>query len=630
MPIDKMKLITVLGPLQRLDAVSRICVNAGSFHPEPVSSGAADITDFVPFSEPNPYSEALKRLDEYASRLGLQPSFGEYRPGFNFKALLEELERRTEQFKTISAQKDEYQKAVAEDEQIQKQLITLLNVNVKLEQLFNLEFVKFRFGHIPRQSYEHLKRYMETHDDAFIYLPSEIREDFVWGMYLTPRANEEYVDSIFHSMQFERVRISERASGTPRQAYEAMFSEQTDLREKLAAAQRELDTLRAESERFINDAYACLKTEHDIFELRRYAVHSNVNFLLSGWVPANEAPSFVRHFDSLGDISSILENPEETGLKPPTRLKNARLFRPFEQLVCMYGTPSYYELDPTPFVAISYTLLYGLMFGDLGQGAVLSILGLVLWKLRGSNLGRIITLLGISSMLFGVFYGSVFGREDIIHGFNPLEQIGVTLAASVGLGALLITIAMALNIVNAARTKNIERALFSSNGLAGFIFYWGVLISVIFLFGFNINLFSWWYILPLIALPLVLIFLKSPIARLAKGKRLEGFKFGEYAMENGFELFEVLLSFFANTLSFIRIGAFALNHAGFMLAVLAIGNIVGGTGSVLVFIVGNAIVICLEGFIVAMQVMRLQFYELFSRYFTGDGRRFEPVTVTRR
>ncbi|WDU84558.1 V-type ATPase 116kDa subunit family protein [Caloramator sp. Dgby_cultured_2] len=124
-------------------------------------------------------------------------------------------------------------------------------------------------------------------------------------------------------------------------------------------------------------------------------------FYLSGWVPAVFKRRVKRSLEDLEEKLIIIYKPIKEireGLAPPTYLKNGYLLRPFESIVKLYGIPSYNELDPTSFVGISYMLLFGAMFGDVGQGLVLFLIGEFLnRRKRRPNLGGVLARLGISS-----------------------------------------------------------------------------------------------------------------------------------------------------------------------------------------------------------------------------------------
>jgi V/A-type H+-transporting ATPase subunit I len=187
---------------------------------------------------------------------------------------------------------------------------------------------------------------------------------------------------------------------------------------------------------------------------------------------------------------------------------------------------------------------------------------------------------------------------------------------------------MAVNISNGIRQRNIEKAFFSSSGVAGLIFYISLLSGVASLFLLQKNLFSPLYLIFLIFLPLIVMFLKEPLADFFSKKRiLQGQSKGEFFIQSFFELFEVLLSYVTNTISFVRIGAFALNHAGLMMFVFILARMSGRGDNPIVVVIGNLFVIFLEGLIVGIQVLRLQFYEFFSHFYSGEGHPFEPIKI---
>jgi len=207
------------------------------------------------------------------------------------------------------------------------------------------------------------------------------------------------------------------------------------------------------------------------------------------------------------------------------------------------------------------------------------------------------------------------------------------LIAAVGFGAVLVSFAMAFNIMNGLRQKDIKKSLFSSNGLAGFIFYWAVIFAVLPALGFGHSPLTFPYVTAFVALPLTLIFLREPLGDFISGKRnakAHGAGIGAYIVENLFELMEVLLSYVTNTISFLRIGAFALSHAGMMLVVYQLAQRPGRSDSLAVVVIGNILVICVEGLLVGIQALRLEFYEIFGRFYSGGGERYNPSAISYR
>jgi V/A-type H+-transporting ATPase subunit I len=272
------------------------------------------------------------------------------------------------------------------------------------------------------------------------------------------------------------------------------------------------------------------------------------------------------------------------------------------------------------------------MFGDCRQGAIL-LLGGYSWAFKKKiPLGKVIATVGVFSIIFGFFYGSVFGYEDIFtFGFKTMhssENINITLIASILIGIFCTCMVIVINIINGIRQKNLEKTVFDFNGIVGLIFYVSIIAGVLLLLGSGTSVFTPLYIIIFVVLPLLIMFFKHPLAKLAARKKDWLPKnMGEYILENFFELFEVILSFATNTISYIRIGAFALNHVGMMMVVFILAKGSAGSDNLFVIIIGNAIVIALEGLIVGVQVLRLHYYEFFSRFYSGSGREFNPITL---
>lgn len=289
----------------------------------------------------------------------------------------------------------------------------------------------------------------------------------------------------------------------------------------------------------------------------------------------------------------------------------------------MYGLPNYTEIDPTGFVAITAFLLFGFMFGDVGQGLVIFLIGLILAK-KKIAIGSVFEAGGIASMIFGVLYGSVFGKEDIIPTIfiSPMENIQTMLIYGIGIGVILIIISMTLNIRNGIKNKDKKKIFFDTNGIAGLVFYVTILVAGIYFLLKGKMIASMGVLSIFVIVPLIAIMFKDALAKVIfKEKPKEK----SSLVEKIFEVIEILLSFASNTISFVRIAAFAINHVGLCMAIYILSEMMSGTGSLVVAIIGNIIVIVLEGLIVGIQVLRLEYYELFSRFYTGDGKEYKPL-----
>ncbi len=641
MSIEKMSLVTIRGERGQLDEVLLRCLDSGVFHPESAGSLSEYSSALSVMKEENPYAALGKKLSAIAldadidlgntSFEGLDLQNKEI-PGYidkldgKLKKLLSK-KRGSEQLI------DSHQKAL----QRLRHLTGLEDVN--FDRLFSCKYIKLRFGRLPVESYQKLRSYS---DRPFILLSSENDGGYVWSLYFCAIADVQEIDGLFHSLYFERVRVPDYAHGTPQEAIDFIEKDLQREQKVLEGIREEISSIAAGEKERVQKLYAKLCLLGKAFELRDKAASVKGDFVVLGYVPSKEAAAFEKSFAGLDKVAVTLKDPgEEPRLTVPVRLRNLAFVKPFEMFVDMYGLPSYQDLDPTPYVAFSYILLFGIMFGDLGQGLMVSLLGLFLYKKKGMAIGGIMSRIGLSSMVFGFLYGSVFGFEELLipvhqalFGRTHLIQVmegsytNFLLLAAVGVGAVIIIISIGFNILLGLRRKDWERVFFSNNGLAGLVFYLAVLFAVVATMALGINVLTPLYIVPFFVVPLLLMFAKEPLGKICRGeKELFPEGVGGFVVENFFEMFEVLLSFVTNTMSFLRVGAFVLVHAGMMVVVFTLSNMVGGAGSVIVIIVGNIFVAAMEGLIVGIQVLRLEFYEVFSRFFDGEGRPFLPAEV---
>lgn len=539
----------------------------------------------------------------------------------SFEQIKEEISKYIDDVDNLKNTIDEKQKEIKD---IQKQLMPishLKNISINLQDLYNLKYMNFRYGKIPIDNYEEIKN--EIVKMNLTIIEAEREENFLWLIYFMPNNITDKVDSFFKVMKFERVWLPGEITGTPIEFINKVnkFIEQNN--NSIERIQKQLEEYRESIGKNLLNNYYQLKLLEKINKIKKYMAHDNKGaFYFVGWIPEQNLKALIPKLEK-DEIEYTIKNHDEVATIPPTKLKNPKIVKPFESIVKMYGVPNYSELDPSIFVAITAFLMFGFMFGDVGQGFVILVIGLILMKMKKS-LGSIFLAGGISAILFGIVYGSVFGKEDIIKGIipSPMDNITNMLIAGIAVGAVLIIIAMIFNIKNGIKNKDKARALFDKNGLAGLAFYVIILVLIV---GFLLKgklVISLGLSITLIAIPLLLILFKERIGSYLNQNKS---KVKSSIVEKIFELIEMLLNIASNTISFVRLAAFAINHVGLCMAIYILSDMVGGAGSVIVGIIGNIIVIALEGLIVAIQVLRLEYYELFSRFYTGDGKEYIPI-----
>jgi len=462
-----------------------------------------------------------------------------------------------------------------EDSSIDPKMIANGLDKIDFDKIGSLTFLTFKFGVITNNAYEKLRLYDES---LFRVYDLGEKNIYHWVAFVTTKDLYKEVRKIFDSLDFREINL-----------------EQTKFKELMSRYQK------ASSDEERNEIFA----------------------------------------EQISDSDLTIQVQETKVIKAPTLLKNNKFSKPFEMFVDMYGTPNYYGVDPTLLVSITYTILYGMMFGDFGHGLCLVVLGFYgSYKNNKSNLFKIIKRIGFSSMFFGFLYGSFFGIEDF---FNPIhrslfnvpdklfevmasESTMIILGSALAIGALLIVISMIINMFIKVKNRELGELLFSQNGVTGLVFYLFLLFALVGVMTATYNAINPITEIIFIIVPLLIFLLEQPLSSLIEG---QGFKpqgsWGDFAIEAPIELFEVCLNFLANTMSYLRVGGFVLSHAGMMLVVMTLVEMTGNAGFI-VFVLGNIFVMALEGLIVGIQVLRLELYEMFSRYFYGGGHKFEKMT----
>ena len=497
----------------------------------------------------------------------------------------------------------------------------LVSVDSKFENLYNLKYMKFRYGTVPTKNLEEINRKIDNTDAIYFELKRE--EEYTWILYLTTEEFLGKVDSFFNVQDFERIWLPKEASGTPEEFINQIEKNIKENLTKIDKEKEELQNLRIDAKEILIGAYKQLLLYENVNILKKYIVHDqNGTFYIVLWVSKDNVENIKSILSNYKNVDyDILDDDED--IQAPTKLKNIKIFRPFETLIKMYGVPNSKEIDPTGLVAITAFIMFGFMFGDVGHGLVIFILGLILAK-RKASLGPVLAIGGISSIIFGVLYGSVFGKEDIIKPIliSPMDNIQTMLISGIAVGSIFILIAMIFNIINGIKNKDLQKCLFDKNGISGFLLYGLILadVAVYFLKGqmlIPIN------VIVIVSIILILLILFGDTISSKLEKKKEQAK--TPMVEKIFEIIEMTLSFASNTISFLRLAAFAINHVGLCMAVYLLADMSSGVGNIAIAIIGNIVVIALEGLIVGIQVLRLEYYELFSRFYEGNGREFKSI-----
>lgn len=652
MSIEKMSYMTIAGVEHDLHEVIETCYDSDSFNL--VTEKSAQIFKNPARNENNPYGSLISEINRIANGLGIK--IEKKKPKLNEDQKIREyLDTLGKKFDEITLRKTSFKDAIEQHENIHKHIKHLAGLEVDFKDIFDCKMIAIRFGRIPTDSLPKLEYY---DNKSFVYINFDSDEFWSWGVFFTSKAKKQVADRIFDSLYFERTIIPDYLKGNASDSIKLLEKMLSEEREKLEKAEDELSNLVKNNSKKLSECYAFVRKLAIIHEIKKTAVFIGKTFYISGYVPTRREKAFIELFDKFPETAATVqdkdsENEIETQ-EPPVLLRNNKVLKPFESFVKMYGLPSYGGIDPTGYFAISYIILYGIMFGDLGQGLVIAFLGFLLKNKFG--LAPIMMRIGFSSAFFGIIYGSVFGIETIITPFfhhekvyeflgysSPPENIfqiaNILLIFALFIGAFLILVTMIINIGVSIKRKSWGQAFFSANGVAGFVFYLSVIAFAGLQFGMGIKIATPLFIVACIVLPLVIIFLREPLTKLISHKTApvnfleedeEKQSAGGFIGMGFIEMFEMALTYLSNTMSFLRVGGFILSHAGMMLVVAQFGGMNSpdpkvGVGTIIAYVIGNAVVIFIEGFLVGIQVLRLEFYEIFSRFYITGGREFIPL-----
>lgn len=534
MAIEKMALVRIEGALKRVNKTLMKCCESKCFHIISSSRGGEKEGErrLRSLKSKNPYAPLVDRARALADGLGIEIREVDYddvniNVSVDFDNFYDEVE---EEYNKLLSRKQSIEADLKDHSIALMQVERLTGFDIDFAELFACKYVKCRFGRLPLNSIPKLAYYNERN---FIYYHFTDENGYAQILYVTPVSDSAEVDDIFSSLFFERTRVPDYFQGNADTAKSDMLKMVREENAQLVAVEEEMELLRQEIEdSFLKVTSKLIAIDQSYF-LRQNVSAGNNKFFMTGYVPKRKLKEFIASVESVPDVHAE-EKPldSEPNSSPPVLLRNNWLFRPFEMFVKMYGLPNYKCFDPTPYVAVTFMLIFGIMFGDVGQGLLITVLGIILDKWRKVKLAPIMQRIGITSAIFGVLYGSVFGNEEIIEPFFKIPSIyqalgytdapadifqvsTILLIAAIGIGVIMVLISMAMNIATNIRSPHwLEQAVINPNGFTGMIFYAAVMAGAALQLGLGIEVFTTPYVLCLIVLPLALMFFKELIITL--------------------------------------------------------------------------------------------------------------------
>ncbi len=594
----------------------------------------------------NIVSHANRLIKELGIKAPVPPLEHAPRPEKDIFLLEDELSAISAKLHPLLEEERRLKKQIEEKDSLLKRLQLLAPAQIDFTRLSRLMFTSCRFGVIPPENFERLEESLSDIHHALIKIQTS-KDRLVLGAFCL-KEDLPVMERALRSAFFNEIALPSDLKGTTDEIIKQLEKERVPLTQRL----QELGKEKEQAQKRYGQSLLLIREKAHLAKLLIEAASKfgkiDHTYLLTGWIPVDLYKSLKEKILKATDNKAIVDavDPEDlrevrSGIvKIPILFNNPLLIRPFERLTTLYGIPSYQEVEPTVFLAISFVILFGMMFGDVGHGLVLFLAGFYIFKrlYKYLDYGIILMECGVSSMIFGLLYGSVFGIEDLIPALwlHPMKDIDKFMLVSASIGIAMISLGFILNLINILKAKEYHKLL-SASGLAGALLYW-------LLAGLGVRYFTSGPPGPMeqtiagviAALLLFIMIVERPLRVIIKKKRQKrkslesGSSIPVLVLESVIEVLDQVLRFVANTVSFVRVAAFALTHAALFLGVFSIADMLShgnktGLAYILTLVIGNIVIILLEAMVVSIQTIRLEYYEFFSKFFRGGGTLFKPV-----
>ena len=538
-----------------------------------------------------------------------------------------------------------------------RQLEPIVDVDVEVEALRKPAYMHSILGVVPAANISRLRTSLLRVPHVFFILREDAQKPVVW--ILGSKRSSDVLERAAKSAYLDSLSLPDEFGGTPDQITEMLRKEIESLKQKISSLEADLVKLGEAHKTELKDLLWQVHISRVMADAIVRFGQLRHTYVVVGWVPTADLEDLTARLkDASREILIETTSTSRSGhhANIPVALTNNKWLKPIQDLVTTYGRPSYGELDPTLLVALTFPLLYGAMFGDLGQGLVLMLVGILAHKkifMKGlQSLGLLLVYCGASAAVFGYLYGSIFGFEghlieEYLHfhfeplWFSPLDNILGILSIAIDAGIILLLFSFLLGLFNQFRSRDWAHLLFGHTGLVALIFY----ISFLALLGGFLGDTA---IAPKVAVAISKLPLPFPLLagifgigvmfseffrNMVEGHTLiEGKGVGGFAMflvQSFMDIFETVISMLSNTLSFVRVGAFAVAHGGLSLAFFALAGEEPTIKFWIVLVIGNIFIVGFEGLIVYIQTMRLHYYEILGKFFHGGGMQFEPLQLSR-
>ncbi|MBN1411288.1 MAG: ATPase V [Spirochaetales bacterium] len=673
---QKMKQLIAVIRNTDADDVTKVLLNAGVLHFSHISDFEKNVKldTLTPQYSQTEIADTRRQIENYLAAIKVIPHMRQDANADTLKPLditeitrfLDSLSRSIQEIR--NKQKD-IQQDILKLEDIRRQLDLFGDIRAGLYTKSSYSFLTFQTGRIITTRIAEFGREIAKLPSVQLNFSEDSTSTNI--LLITMKRDDRRVNEILSNFGWVDIQLTANTD----ELKENVFAGLEQKINKLHKAQEELkdesDALIFQKKEELETMWLHLRMNELYYRIQSFYSRTSRTMVFTGWVPADCQKVLEKSIIKATGGVCYLEwhttgEVERQGVKAreiPVQLKNPNFLSPFQMLVTNYSIPEYGTIDPTPFVAVTYFIMFGLMFGDVCQGIIIGLLGVIgslFFRKKDPGMYKLSNLIiycGASATIAGALFGSYFGfewfkplwfnfhaivwgRHELISG--PIQSIYDILAITIYFGIAVITLGLFFNWINLIAKKNWFKLIFDKGGFVGsFLYFTGVYTAYYYVTHGYKELPDAGFLGLAVGIPVLLFLVKPPIEYLRHKKHNANVKFSiatilDFLMEWIVELLEIFSGYLANTLSFMRVAGLGIAHVCLMisfteLARMAAGNTMNfNAGSIIILIFGNALVIALEGFSAGIQSLRLTYYEFFSKYFAGNGKAYSPVSLRNR
>jgi len=518
-------------------------------------------------------------------------------------------------------------------------------------------FISMQIGRLPALNVKQFEDALKDFPSLNIAMGQE--GDMAHHLLISMKRDNEQIGKILGKVGWARIELPAELRSVKKDVHKELSTKLEKLAEEQRGIERKVNELVKREEQYLTEIWTNLRVNELLHHIQTNFKSSSRTVIFTGWLPSSTKGRLTRTIKKACEDRCYLEWNEvgskgTIGDEVPVRFNNPKVLAPFQMLVNNFGVPKYGTIDPTPFVMPLYLAMFGLMFADVGQGLVLMILGILgvrlLKKKRDKqglcDLSWLVIWCGCSSIFFGALFGSYFGRgllppiwfnfHSIVEGHPSgnamVSDVFDILSITVYFGISVIALGLIFNWVNMIREKKWMELVFDKGGILGGWIYAGGIYIASFMISHSYKEFPPGGVLfLLVGLPSLLLFIKEPYHYFKHGsgeKANLAMASINFLMEWIVELLEIFSGYLSNTLSFMRVAGLGIAHVCLMISFFTLAGMTSGIGSILILILGNILVIALEGLSAGIQALRLNYYEFFTKFFHGTGKLYSPISLS--